>query len=241
MKIINLRCITKWYLQGWGSGFCQIRIRGSVPRTNGDLWNLIECIFQINLRSFFLFSCFWCQMSSIRKPARIRQNSDKIMIRIKGSTAYRGRLTPKKGKQKRRLSMLPKILIIKYFKYHPSFEVQSPESEFGQQTDPQHFVIILKEIKKLQYNILSCPARWDRQAIRAVLPLADPSPSTYLFMVIERKIYFVINRTLSLQSISSRCFASLLLTNWTFAWFIVSVNVSLTWDINWSSYIPTKY
>ena len=43
---------------------------------------------------FFGFQTFGVRCPRSVKPARIRQNSDWIRIRIQGSTAYRGRLTP---------------------------------------------------------------------------------------------------------------------------------------------------
>ena len=85
------------FRQGWGrgSGFCQIRIRGTVPRKRGDLKNSIKWIFYtISKYYFFGFQTFGVRCPRSVKPARIRQNSDWIQIRIQGSTAYRGRLAP---------------------------------------------------------------------------------------------------------------------------------------------------
>ena len=49
------------------------------------------------------------------KPARIRQSSDWIRILIQGSTAYKGRQTPKVWKQNRRRLKVFKILFQTFF------------------------------------------------------------------------------------------------------------------------------
>ena len=68
------------------------------------------------------------QMSQIQKTSPDPLNSDQVQIR--GSKAYRGRLTPKALKQKIRLQKLSEIFIQQTFKNLSSFEVQSPGSVF---------------------------------------------------------------------------------------------------------------
>ena len=60
--------------------------------------------------------------------------------RIRGSRAYRGRLTPKVWKQKRRFEILSKIFIQWTLKNLPSFEVQSPGSGFWPDPDPHSWL-----------------------------------------------------------------------------------------------------
>ena len=79
-----------------------------------------------------MFSYCQCQTyhrcARFRKPARIRSNSD----RIRGSRAYRGRLTPKVCKQKRRHQKLSKIFINRLFKISLSLRCRAPDPVFGQ-------------------------------------------------------------------------------------------------------------
>ena len=62
---------------------------------------------------------------------------------IGGSRAYKGRLTPHVLEQIRTLLILYNIFIKQNFFKSPSFEIQNPGSEFGQNPDPKPQLLTL--------------------------------------------------------------------------------------------------